>query len=142
MLPPYWPLQYGTQLVEQTRHLYPNSELAENLSAGWLSKLQANSLPDANINGWSQGITELKRLQNRLNQLDKKKGKYMTVSELKTAVFSISQSLNDSVPVEELIRQLKTSPQNQPLSRDLLNRADLQLNQLNNSYMLVISESK
>lgn len=142
MLPPYWPLQYGTQLVEQTRHLYPNSELAENLSAGWLSKLQANSLPDANINGWNQGITELKRLQNRLNQLDKKKGKYMTVSELKTAVFSISQSLNDSVPVEELIRQLKTSPQNQPLSRDLLNRADLQLNQLNNSYMLVISESK
>ncbi|EBN0684774.1 hypothetical protein GTE46_000307 [Salmonella enterica subsp. enterica] len=120
----------------------PNSELAENLSAGWLSKLQANSLPDANINGWNQGITELKRLQNRLNQLDKKKGKYMTVSELKTAVFSISQSLNDSVPVEELIRQLKTSPQNQPLSRDLLNRADLQLNQLNNSYMLVISESK
>ncbi|EDB6597689.1 hypothetical protein AHR24_12655 [Salmonella enterica subsp. diarizonae] len=94
------------------------------------------------MNGWSQGITELKRLQNRLNQLDKKKGKYMTVSELKTAVFSISQSLNDSVPVEELIRQLKTSPQNQPLSRDLLNRADLQLNQLNNSYMLVISESK
>ncbi|ECO0581834.1 hypothetical protein XS81_00120 [Salmonella enterica subsp. diarizonae] len=63
-------MQYGTQLVEQTRHLYPNSELAENLSAGWLSKLQANSLPDANINGWSQGITELKRLQNRLNQLE------------------------------------------------------------------------
>ncbi|EEE2764264.1 hypothetical protein N5H80_000613 [Salmonella enterica] len=46
------------------------------------------------------------------------------------------------MPLEELIRQLKTSPQNQPLSRDLLNRADLQLNQLNNSYMLVISESK
>ncbi|MGI3448203.1 VasL domain-containing protein [Citrobacter arsenatis] len=138
-LPPYWPLQYGTQLVEQTRHLYPNTKLAEELSADWQSKLKANSLPDASMTGWYKGISELQMLQDRLNQLDEKKGKYLTVSELKTAVFSISKSFNESMPIEELIRQLQNSPQNQPLSRDLLNRADLQLRQLNNSYMMVTS---
>lgn len=136
MLPPYWPLQYGTQLVEQTRHLYPNSELADKLSADWQSQLQANSLPENVINGWYKGVAGLQELQDRLNQLDEKKGRYMTVSELKTAVFSISQAFNNSVPVEELIRQLQAAPQNQPLSRDLLNRIDTQLRQLNNSYLV------
>ena len=135
-LPPYWPLQYGTQLVEQTRHLYPNSELSVKISKDWQSKLVANSLPDASVNGWYKGFSELQRLQDRLNQLDEKKGKYMTVSELKTAVFSISQAFSNSVPVEELIRQIPASPQNQPFSRDLLNRVDLQLRQLNSSYLL------
>ncbi|WP_230351295.1 VasL domain-containing protein [Lelliottia sp. WAP21] len=139
MLPPYWPLQYGSQLVEQTRHLFPNTKLAEEMSAGWQSKLKANSLPDASMTGWYKGVSELQMLQDRLNRLDEKKGKYLTVSELKTAVFSISKSFNESMPVEELIRQLQNSPQNQPLSRDLLNRANLQLRQLNNSYMMATS---
>ncbi|WP_283252025.1 VasL domain-containing protein [Enterobacter asburiae] len=139
MLPPYWPLQYGTQLVEQTRHLYPNTRLAEKLSANWQSKLKANALPDASMTGWHKGVSELQMLQDRLNQLDEKKGKYLTVSELKTAVFSISKSFNENMPVEELIRQLQNPPQNQPLSRDLLNRAELQLRQLNNSYMMATS---
>lgn len=141
-MPPYWPLQYGSQLVEQTRHLYPDTELSKTVSTDWQSKLATNSLPAANISGWYQGMTELQKLQDRLNQLDEKKGKYMTVSELKTAVFSISKSFNDSIPAEELIRQLQTSPVNQPVSRDLQNRADLQLRQLNNSYMLITSEGK
>ncbi|HCM9684631.1 TPA: hypothetical protein N5O20_005323, partial [Enterobacter kobei] len=51
-------------------------------------------------------------------------------------------SLNESVPVEELIRQLQNSPQDQPLSRDLLNRADLQLRQLNNSYIMATSNNQ
>lgn len=141
-LPPYWPLQYGNQLVEQTRHLYPNAKFTEELSADWRSKLQANSLPNTTITGWHKGVSELQILQDRLNQLDEKKGKYLTVSELKTAVFSISKSLSESVPVEELIRQLQNSPQDQPLSRDLLNRADLQLRQLNNSYIMATSDNQ
>ncbi|EGC7113073.1 ImpA domain-containing protein [Salmonella enterica] len=141
-LPPYWPLQYGNQLVEQTRHLYPNAKFTEELSADWRSKLQANSLPNTTITGWYKGVSELQMLQNRLNQLDEKKGKYLTVSELKTAVFSISKSLNESVPVEELIRQLQNSPHDEPLSRDLLNRADLQLRQLNNSYIMATSDNQ
>ncbi|WP_442904536.1 VasL domain-containing protein, partial [Hafnia sp.] len=141
-LSPYWPLQYGNQLVEQTRHLYPNAKFAEELSADWRSKLQANSLPNATISGWYRGVSELQTLQDRLNQLDEKKGKYLTVSELKTAVFSISKSLNESVPVEELIRQMQNSPHDEPLSRDLLNRADLQLRQLNNSYIMATSDNQ
>ncbi|WP_084222732.1 VasL domain-containing protein [Trabulsiella guamensis] len=138
--PPYWPLQYGTQLVEQTRHLYPDSELSEKISARWQSKLIANSLPDTSLTGWHKGFTELQKLQDRLNQLDEQKGKYLTVSELKTTVFSISKAFNDGVPAEELIRQLRTTSQNQPLSQDLLNRTALKLRQLNNSYMMVTSD--
>ncbi|WP_411704053.1 VasL domain-containing protein [Edaphovirga cremea] len=136
-LPPYWPLQYGSQLVEQTRHLYPGSELANNALNSWRSMMLANSLPEASKGGWHQGVTELQKLQERLNQLDEKKGKYLTVSELKTAVFTVSKSLNDSVPAEELIRQLQSHPSDQPLPQALLNQTDLQLRQLVNSYMMI-----
>ncbi|KFC12169.1 HecB family protein [Trabulsiella guamensis ATCC 49490] len=126
--------------MEQTRHLYPDSELSEKISARWQSKLIANSLPDTSLTGWHKGFTELQKLQDRLNQLDEQKGKYLTVSELKTTVFSISKAFNDGVPAEELIRQLRTTSQNQPLSQDLLNRTALKLRQLNNSYMMVTSD--
>ncbi len=41
----------------------------------------------------------------RLNSLDEKKRGYMTVSELKSAVFAIQQPLAQTVPLEELLRQ-------------------------------------
>jgi type VI secretion system protein VasL len=40
-------------------------------------------------------------LSHRLNGLDEQKGKYMTVSELKSVVFSAMQSFNQSIPAEE-----------------------------------------
>lgn len=58
-------------------------------------------------------MTQLEQLANRLNALDQQKGKYMTVSELKSAVFAIMQSLNRTVPVEEQLRQLSELPAEQ-----------------------------
>ncbi|CDL07827.1 FIG00732447: hypothetical protein [Klebsiella pneumoniae IS53] len=37
-------------------------------------------------------MQQLQRLADQLNALDEQKGKYLTVSELKTAVFAITQS--------------------------------------------------
>ncbi|CDL13371.1 FIG00732447: hypothetical protein [Klebsiella pneumoniae IS46] len=49
-------------------------------------------LPAENLTGWSEGMQQLQRLADQLNALDEQKGKYLTVSELKTAVFAITQS--------------------------------------------------
>ncbi len=43
--------------------------------------------------------------------MDEQKGKYMTVSELKSVVFSAMQSFNQAIPAEEQLRVLAKSPQ-------------------------------
>ncbi len=76
----------------------------------------AGALPAENLTGWSEGMQQLQRLADQLNALDEQKGKYLTVSELKTAVFAITQSFNRAVPLEQL-RQLAALPVDQPASR-------------------------
>ncbi len=44
-----------------------------------------------------RGMQQLQRLAGQLNALDEQKGRYLTVSELKTAVFAIMQSFNRAV---------------------------------------------
>ncbi len=61
-----------------------------------------------------QLIVEYALLADQLNALDEQKGKYLTVSELKTAVFAITQSFNRAVPLEEQLRQLAALPVDQP----------------------------
>lgn len=135
-LSPIWTLQYGGQLVDQTSAIFPDSAQASDAQKKWRAILTANALPYGNIKGWHEGIQQLQQLQEKLNDLDEKKGRYMTVSELKTAVFTISKSFNSSVPVEELIRQLQNAETNQTVSPALLSQTDSTLQQLINSYML------
>jgi len=59
-------------------------------------------------------MTRLQQLANELNALDEKRGKYMTVSELKSQVFTIMQSFNRAIPVEEQPRQLSAVNDEQP----------------------------
>ena len=42
----------------------------------------------------------------QLNSLDERKGKYLTGSELKSAIFTIRRQLDQSPPTEELLRQI------------------------------------
>ena len=64
-------------------------------------------------------MQQLQRLADQLNALDEQKGKYLTVSELKTAVFAITQSFNRAVPLEEQLRQLAALPLiNPPAARE------------------------
>lgn len=44
-------------------------------------------------------------LTDRLDTLDEKRGKYLTASELKTAVFSITRAFNQTLPAEERLRR-------------------------------------
>ncbi|MDR0805634.1 MAG: hypothetical protein LBN41_07380, partial [Enterobacteriaceae bacterium] len=68
----------------------------------------------------------------RLNSLDGQKGRYITASELKTVVFNVSQALNQSVPLEEQLRQLALS--DQPTEQSQI---DLHLQQLMARYALM-----
>lgn len=103
-LAPDWHLDYGRQLVEQAQALWP--ERAAPLAQQWQRQLKAASLPTENLNGWHQGMMTLQQLSDRLSGLEKQKGKYMTISELKTVVYSAMLSFNQSIPAEEQLRIL------------------------------------
>ena len=110
-LKPNWAIDYSEQLVQQAQVLWP--EQAKTLSSQWRQQIIAAALPAENLTGWYQGMQQLQQLTQRLDALDEQKGKYMTVSELKSAVFAITQSFNRTVPAEEQLRQLSAMTEGQ-----------------------------
>ncbi|HCR1076850.1 TPA: type VI secretion system ImpA family N-terminal domain-containing protein [Enterobacter cloacae] len=131
-LPPDWNIAYSRQLVEQAQALWP--EQAESMALQWQQQLNVSALPTENMEGWHQGMTKLKQLSDRLNQMDEQKGKYMTVSELKSVVFSAMQSFNQAIPAEEQLRVLAKSPAGQPLPVAASAQTEMHLKQLTARY--------
>ena len=131
-LSPDWNIDYGRQLVEQAQVLLP--EQAQPLTQEWLKQLNAASIPAENLNSWHQGMTKLQQLSDRLSALDEQKGKYMTVSELKSVVFSAIQSFNQSIPAEEQLRALSQNPTGQPLPAAGKAQLEMHLKQLTARY--------
>ena len=131
-LPPDWRIHYSRQLVEQAEALWP--EQAKPLAQQWLRQLNAASIPAENLNGWHQGMTTLQNLSDRLNGLDQQKGKYMTVSELKSVVFSAMQSFNQSLPAEEQLRALSENAAGEPLPAAASSQLEMHLKQLTAGY--------
>ncbi|MTH48775.1 VasL domain-containing protein [Intestinirhabdus alba] len=127
-LTPDWHFRYGQRLVQQAQALWP--EQAIPLADRWQQQQRAAELPAEQLNGWYQGMAQLQQLANRLNALDEKRGKYMTVSELKSEVFAITQSFNGAVPVAEQLRQLMLIPADQPLPAAQIARTESSLNAL------------
>ncbi len=134
-LKPDWVVSYGGQLVQQALTLWP--EQAKPLALQWQQQIAAQALPSENLSGWYQGMTRLQQLANQLNALDEKRGKYMTVSELKSQVFTIMQSFNRAIPVEEQLRQLSAENDEQPWPVAQQNLAELHLQQLIARYALI-----
>lgn len=134
-LKPDWAVSYGDHLVQQALTLWP--EEAKPLAQQWHKQISVAGLAESELNGWHQGMTQLQQLTNRLNALDEQKGKYMTVSELKSAVFAMSQSFSHTVPLEEQLRLLSILPAGQPLSAAQLNQTEQHLQQLIASYALL-----
>ena len=79
-------------------------------------------------------MTTLKNLSNRLNGLDQQKGKYITVSELKSIVFTAMHSFNRSIPAEEQLRVLSQQPAGAPLPAAARAQLEMHLKQLTASY--------
>lgn len=134
-LAPDWAVSYGDQLVHHALIRWPDQ--AQPLAQQWRQQLSAGALPAENLTGWSEGMQQLQRLADQLNALDEQKGKYLTVSELKTAVFAITQSFNRAVPLEEQLRQLAALPVDQPWPAARGSLVELHLQQLIVEYALL-----
>nr|WP_024967164.1 VasL domain-containing protein [Pantoea sp. IMH] len=105
-LPPDWAQRYGQSLTAQVHSLWPDNPEAVQLQQAWQRQTLASALPLTAMRGWHDGMTQLQQLSDRLNALDEKRGKYMTVSELKSQVFTITQAFSRTVPAEEQLRKL------------------------------------
>jgi type VI secretion system protein VasL len=87
-------------------------------------------------------MSRLQKLTGRLNDLDEKKGKYMTVSELKSQIFAITQAFNQTVPAEEMLRQLASRPDGSPEPAALREQTVLHLKQLLARFALLSSSQE
>ncbi|MBT0727925.1 hypothetical protein HGT73_11175 [Rosenbergiella australiborealis] len=124
-LPPDWDIAYSRKLIEQVQVLWPDQ--AKTLVQQWQQQINISVLPVDKTNGWHEGMTQLQALANKLNALDGQKGKYITVSELKSQVFGMLTSFRQTVPVEEQLRQLKLLPENSPQRQQQIQQAEQHL---------------
>ena len=137
-LSPRWAQDTGTQLVYQTQALWPDNPATQKLTQEWTQQLSANAIPLEKLDGWYSAGTQLQQLADKLNGLDEQRGKYMTVSQLKSSVFAIQQALNSATPVEESLRKLaEAKRQNTTVSPQLLMQLDVQFAQLINRYAML-----
>ncbi|HAT1613594.1 TPA: hypothetical protein I8Y09_000239 [Raoultella ornithinolytica] len=121
-LPPDWDIAYSRKLIEQVQVLWPDQ--AKTLVQQWQQQINISVLPVDKTNGWHEGMTQLQALADKLNALDGQKGKYITVSELKSQVFGMLTSFRQIVPVEEQLRQLKLLPEGSPLRQQQIQQAE------------------
>ncbi|MFK3914054.1 VasL domain-containing protein [Enterobacter cancerogenus] len=124
-LPPDWDIAYSRKLIEQVQVLWP--EQAKPLVQQWRKQINVSVLPVDKTNGWHEGMTQLQALSDKLNALDGQKGKYITVSELKSQVFGMLTSFRQTVPVEEQLRQLKLLPEDSPQRQQQIQQAEQHL---------------
>ncbi|WP_312415930.1 VasL domain-containing protein [Pseudescherichia sp.] len=123
-------LRQQAMLVHKLQTLFPADPAVKQFVHQWQQQLSAAALPVESLSGWHQGMMQLKQLTDRLNSLDEQHGKYMTVSELKSQVFAITQALNQMPPVEEQLRQIAAQQQDGKVSPALKQQTEAHLNQL------------
>lgn len=124
-LPPDWNIAYSRKLIKQVQALWP--EQAKPLTQQWQQQINVSLLSFDTINGWHEGMTQLQALANKLNALDGQKGKYITVSELKSQVFGMLTSFRQNVPVEEQLRQLNQLPEDSLQRQQQVRQAEQRL---------------
>lgn len=105
-LPPEWTFRYGNALVAQAQALWPEKPEVAAMQKRWQQQLAVSTLPASALTGWHEGMQQLQVLADQLNALDGQKGKYITVSELKSSVFQIMNNFRQTVPLEEQLRQV------------------------------------
>ena len=129
-------------LVKQAQTLWPQTPAVDQLAAGWLLNLNAQAAASDTLGDWHMAQSRLQLLANKLNGLDEQRGKYMTVSELKSSIFAIQQPLVKSPPLEELLRQLSEQQNAGKVSPALVRQIDSRFKQLQSRYMLLMMESR
>ncbi|MEQ9721992.1 VasL domain-containing protein [Yersinia alsatica] len=138
LVPPLWAQAQGDGLLSQAQQLWPVSQEVKRLNAWWQQQREAAAAPVAELEQFALAQERLRQLAERLNGLDEKKGRYMTVSELKSVVFAIQQPLEKTLPLEELLRQYQAQSQSgQTPPSALRQQIDSRFSQLLNRYALI-----
>ncbi|MDR7871739.1 VasL domain-containing protein [Yersinia mollaretii] len=142
MLPPLWVQMRGDALLSQAQQLWPASQDVKRMSTLWQQQREAGAAPLGELKHYALAQDRLRQLADRLNGLDEKKGRYMTVSELKSVVFAIQQPLAQTLPLEELLRQYQVQSQSgQTPPSALGQQIESRFTQLLNRYaLLTLSE--
>lgn len=126
-LPPDWASGYGQRLLSQAQVLWPDHPDVVTMQQAWQSQLAQHVLPAASLQGWHEGMATLQQLAARLNALDEKRGQYLTVSELKSQVFTIINHLRQAVPAEEQLRLIQLHSEDSPLREQQIQTLERQL---------------
>lgn len=134
---PRWVQAYGTALVSQARTLWPDDPASASLHRQWQQALSDNALPIAQLEDSYQMQTQVQALVTKLNGLDEQRGKYLTVSELKSAIYAIQQPLLRNPPLEILLWELAQQQQAGNVSAPLKAQIDTRLTQILNRYALI-----
>lgn len=137
-LPPDWSQQRAQAVLAQLQSVDPRNEAVTQLQKTWRQQVEANALPLSALNSWHDGMKQLQVFADKLNALDSKRGKYLTVSELKSEVFTITQMFNKNPPLEEHLRRLdkQNASDNQFLAQQA--QSKIKLNQMINRYYLLV----
>lgn len=137
-LSPLWSREYAASLAQQLATLWPEESLTTEFSSGLQKQLITEALPESALQNWHHAQQGLEALTTQLNALDERKGKYLTGSELKSAIFTIRRQLDQTPPTEELLRQIDEELSQQgSVSPALYQQLDMRLNQLLNRYALL-----
>ncbi|CAA0373313.1 hypothetical protein M9Y55_23030 [Klebsiella oxytoca] len=111
------------------------------MRAEWRKLREASALPVPELQRYAQAQAKLRQLSLRLDALDERKGRYMTASELKSAIFSIRQLLQ-TPPLEEQLRQLEAQVRAGSLSPVLQMQIDFHFKQLLSRYAILLDSTE
>ncbi|HCJ6376235.1 VasL domain-containing protein [Citrobacter sp. RHBSTW-00671] len=137
-LSPLWSREYAASLAQQLVTLWPEESQTTTFVSGLQKALTTEALPESALQNWHDAQQGLEALTARLNTLDERKGKYLTGSELKSAIFTIRHQLDQTPPTEELLRQIDDELKKQgSVSPALYQQLDMRINQLLNRYALL-----
>ncbi|MFC0224922.1 VasL domain-containing protein [Serratia aquatilis] len=134
---PRWLQNYGGELVRQAKNLWPDSPVSASLQQHWQQALSTNALPVEQLEDGYLVQARVQALVAKLNALDEKRGRYITVSELKSALYGIQQPLLRTPSLETLLRELALQQQTGKPSAPLQAQIDNRLTQLLNRYALI-----
>lgn len=95
-------------LLAQAKALWPQKPEVAELQLKWQQRQAESKLPPDSLTGWHNGMQQLQALTDKLNGLDGQKGKYITVSELKSVVYEMTRSFSQTVPLEEQLRLMQS----------------------------------
>ncbi|MBK4714282.1 VasL domain-containing protein [Tenebrionibacter intestinalis] len=140
-LPALWRQTQGDALLSQADALWPDTPAVATLRARERQRRESLALPAAALENWNLAQQRLARLTERLNALDERRGRWLTGSELKTAVFDIRQALDKTPPLEELLRQLAVQQAQGESAVALRKQIDDRFEQLLNRYALLTEKA-